>query len=515
MDLKVSLLSTSRVDVSVVVSTCNRRESLARTLDGLVSQVMPTSSTFEILVVDNNSTDGTRELVAEYTRRHPGLVRYLFEGRQGVSFGRNAGIHAARGPIIAFTDDDNTVPRTWVATIMTLMAGHPEVAGVGGKVLPEWPSTPPSWLDRRHWSPLAILDYGEHPFHTSSARPRCLITANLAVRRAVLTESGGFSPRYYRCQDHDLQLRLWRAGHRLLYAPELVAFAPIDPRRLTRSYHRHWHRQHGHYGALLALEEAVDSTGALRPGQHDTPRLLGAPGYVYRALGSHARQWMRARLRRQEALAIHHEHRVWYLASYIRHTASLSRDARRPIVADAGAFASRHLARRAAGVGMSTRRFLAAHAVVALLVGGSAWDTLTGTEHWPFSPYPMFSRVERERTLDSLVIRGVGADGGERELSIRDGAMLGPFDQCRITTAMQRVAAGDEPRLATMLGDTLARYESARERGAHDGPPLRALRVYQAHWSLSPDASNVEAPDQMRLLSEAVRPLQARVAGVR
>ncbi len=515
MDLKGSGLSTSRVDVSVIVSTCDRRDLLARTLDSLVSQVVPTAIEFEILVVDNNCTDGTCELVAGYMRRHPGLVRYLFEGRQGVSYGRNAGVQAARGAIVAFTDDDNVVPRTWVATISELLASHPEAVGVGGKVLPEWPSPPPPWLDRRHWSPLAILDYGERRFHTSADRPLCLIGANLALRRRVLLDHDGFSPAFHRCQDHDLELRLWRAGHRLLYAPELVVFAPVDPARLTRAYHRHWHRQHGYHGALLALEETVDASGRLRPGRHETPRLLGAPGYVHRAVWSHAGQWLAARVRGQAALALHHEHRLRYLVSYLRRTAVLSRGTRRPVVAEAAAFVWSHLARRAEGVRMATGRFLGAHAVVALLIGGSAWDTVTGAEHWPFSPYPMFSHVERSRTLDSLVLRGVPADGGERELSIRDGAMLGPFDQCRITTAMQRVAANDRARLATMLDDTLARYEAARERGAHDGPPLRALRVYQAHWTLRPDASNVEEPDTMRLLSEAVPAGPPHLSGLR
>src|SRR6188768_2062989 len=110
-------LSTSRTDVSVVVSTYNRRQTLPRAIESLLDQRVPPSLRYEIIVVDNNCTDATRDLIADYLRRFPKVVRYAFEGRQGVSNGRNAGVRAARSPIVAFTDDDNVASRTWVATI--------------------------------------------------------------------------------------------------------------------------------------------------------------------------------------------------------------------------------------------------------------------------------------------------------------------------------------------------------------------------------------------------------------
>jgi len=265
----------SRVEVSVVVSTYQRCRSLRRTLDSLLDQRVPADVRYEVIVVDNNSTDCTRDVIAEYARRRPDLVRFAFEPRQGVSYGRNAGIRAARGRIVAFTDDDNAAASTWVATVVDLMRSNPDVEGVGGKVVPEWPQSRPAWLDRRHWSPLAILDYGERPFFTSARRPLCLLTANLAIRRDVLLELGGFSPDLPRCQDHELLLRLWRAGGRVLYSPALVTLAPIDQRRMTRHYHRRWHARHGHHAATMRLEEATDAAGQLRATPPDTPRLLG------------------------------------------------------------------------------------------------------------------------------------------------------------------------------------------------------------------------------------------------
>ena len=201
-------------DVSVVISTYNRAGNLDRALQSLFRQRDVERISYEVLVVDNNSTDRTRQVVEKYAKRPQVEVRYVFEERQGVSYGRNAGIHAARAPIVAFTDDDNEVDAAWIATIKTTLDARPDIAAIGGRILPDWPSPIPAWLDRRHWSPLAILDYGERPFATSQANPICLLTANLAVRRSVLEWLGGFAPEYQRCQDHELLIRLWRRGAR-------------------------------------------------------------------------------------------------------------------------------------------------------------------------------------------------------------------------------------------------------------------------------------------------------------
>jgi GT2 family glycosyltransferase len=502
-------------DVSVVISTHNRREKLSRTLDSLLNQRVPEALRYEVVVVDNNCADGTRELVADYIRRYPAVIRYAFESRPGVSHGRNAGIRAARAAIVAFTDDDNVVARTWVDTIVRLMGQHPGIAGVGGRILPEWPVTPPEWLDRRHWSPLAILDYGERPFHTSQRRPLCLLTANLAVRRDVLIRAGGFSADFLRCQDHELLLRLWRDGYRVLYAPELVTFAPIDPARLSRQYHRRWHERRGRYAARMRLEEAIDEQGRLRPKPVGTPRLFGSPGHVYIDGWRHAKAWALARVRRDDARAAHHEHRVRYLASYVRQTIRLSRRSGLPLLGDSARFVGHQVQRRANAVNMSVLRLAVAHLLVALLVAGSAYDILTGTEHWPFSPYPMFSVVQRSPTLESLMIRGVTDEADAREIPLREGSMIGPFDQCRLNTAITRAhnQADGAPRVQAMLQDCLVRYEAARQRGDHDGPPLKAIRLYDAYWTLDPDARNSDTPDRATLVQQVDR--QAPVQSAR
>ena len=135
------------VDVSVVISTYNRCTLLARALESLQNQDTADVS-YEILVVDNNSTDETRAVTQRMINATPGRLRYVFESKQGLSYARNAGIASARAKIIAFTDDDVRVANNWVSRIKAGFAAEPSVDFLGGKVLPHWDEIPPACIQR-------------------------------------------------------------------------------------------------------------------------------------------------------------------------------------------------------------------------------------------------------------------------------------------------------------------------------------------------------------------------------
>src|ERR1700751_3257091 len=116
----------------------------------------PRDLNFEILVVDNNSSDHTRPLVQSLAAQNPEKLKYLFEPKQGLSYGRNTGIVAAKASIIAFTDDDVRVAADWVHRIKSGFDANPDIDFLGGKVVPRWPTEPPCWLTRANWSPLAL-----------------------------------------------------------------------------------------------------------------------------------------------------------------------------------------------------------------------------------------------------------------------------------------------------------------------------------------------------------------------
>ena len=316
-----------RVDVSVVISTYNRCALLPAALAGALSQ-RAADITYEVLVVDNNSTDATPRTVESFMSRAPRL-RYLFEPRQGVSHGRNTGISQAKGAIIAFTDDDVVVSPDWVAQIKRALDEHPEVDFVGGKVLPRWPAKPPAWLTREHWSPLAITDFGDSPFYVNSGRPLCLVCASLAFRREVFEEVGLFSPDFLRCQDHELQVRLWQAKRQGMYVPDIAATANVQAERMTKAYHRRWYVTHGKFCAQMRLRSITDLSDGERI-VSELPNLVtlfGTPAFLCREVIRECLHWSSAALRLNEARTFFHENRVrdllaYIVANYRQHAAS-------------------------------------------------------------------------------------------------------------------------------------------------------------------------------------------------
>jgi GT2 family glycosyltransferase len=304
--------------VSVVLGTYNRCEMLPMALRSLMEQEAG-ALRYEVIVVDNNSTDRTRTVVEEMIPAHSGRLRYLFDGRQGVSNARNTGIAAASAPVVAFTDDDIRVSANWVRTIKSYLDRHPGIDYIGGKVLPLWPRRPPAWLlDKRSWAPLALTDYGDEEFETGVHRPVCLVGASLAVRRTALERAGGFSPHFLRCEDHELQLRMWRAGSCGAYVPELVVHADIQSERLGKAYHRRWYGTNGQEHARMRWAESLEPDGSLRPAPLLGTTLGGAPLPLYRGALSHAGSCLLLYLAGRTESAFWHECELRRASGYMR-----------------------------------------------------------------------------------------------------------------------------------------------------------------------------------------------------
>lgn len=317
-------------DVAVIISSYNRGNMLRSLLESLVRQEA-CGVEFELLVVDNNSTDNTREIVESFVERYPRLVKYLFEERQGVSYGRNTGIRASRAPLLAFVDDDVQVTSNWVATIKRAFDDYPEAAYLGGKVLPAWKVAMPLWLTRNHWAPLAIQDYGDRPFLIPSANRVCLIGASLAFRRSPLEAIGMFSPDLQRVKDGigsmedlEIQLRAWQTGQRGLYFPDMLVTAEIPDDRLTKEYHRRWHNGHGHYYAILRLEEMERSR---------MPRFLDVPAHLYRQTAAAALYWLKNVLTRNYDKAFDSEIQLHFFKGFFQKRCVDSRKQRKDTLA--------------------------------------------------------------------------------------------------------------------------------------------------------------------------------------
>jgi glycosyltransferase involved in cell wall biosynthesis len=311
-------VAPGRPHVSVIVPTHNRAERLGGLLQDLISQDAP-HLRYEIIIVDNRSKDDTYAVVANLSRT-TNLIRYCFEPEPGASCARNRGIALAGGPILAFIDDDVRPARDWVSSVWRAFQRHPEVDCVGGRVEPRWPVTPPTWLTRQHWPPLALqIGRGDAPYLDRDHASACLISANFACRAEVFAEIGGFSPAYLRDEDREFNMRMWAAGKRGKYEDSVVAFAEVQPERLTKRYHRAWYGVTGASHARMRYRELVDRNGRMQ--ELDTMRgwyVLGAPGYVYRELVPHVVRWLKLVLRGAIDDAFYHECRMRYLWTYLK-----------------------------------------------------------------------------------------------------------------------------------------------------------------------------------------------------
>jgi glycosyltransferase involved in cell wall biosynthesis len=236
------------LDASVLICSYNRAELLGEALDSLARSRV-NGLRWDVVVVDNNSSDDTRTAVTSRIAGFPVPLRYLFEPRQGKSIALNTGLAAIDATFVLFTDDDVRVSEGWVEASCRPMLVDASVDYTGGPVLPIWERQCPHWLDAKRadlWGTLAILDYGPEPF-VFEERRRVPLGANMAVRRSLIERVGGFSPDLGRRGDSllgqeqaEFFCRSREAGARGLYVPAMSLLHHVPARRLTRDYFRRW-----------------------------------------------------------------------------------------------------------------------------------------------------------------------------------------------------------------------------------------------------------------------------------
>lgn len=207
--------------VSVVVVTCNGAADLPLLIEALRSQTISGRVPYEIVIIDNNSTDSTADIVRRLAG-DPGLpVVYGFEGRQGKAHGLNTGVCLARAPVLAFTDDDGIPAHDWLESILSYLGEHHDVDCIGGRV---------ELYDPRDAGVTVRLSHQPITLDATTF-PICnvpIIGCNLAVRRDALVGVGGFDTtvgpgsRIGSGDDLDMVYRLLRVGCGVEYVPRLL-----------------------------------------------------------------------------------------------------------------------------------------------------------------------------------------------------------------------------------------------------------------------------------------------------
>jgi glycosyltransferase involved in cell wall biosynthesis len=235
------------MDTSIIVCTYNRAESLRDTLRALRTQQVAPFREWEVVIVDNNSKDHTREVVEEFQRSWP-LLRYEIEREQGLSHARNHGVAAARGSVLLFTDDDVLPEADWLESTVAGLDKYSADA-CGGYIGPIWEKQPPKWLTERFYGFLAIRmeRSDDYPITQSSQPP---FGANMAMKKAVIEQVGPFDSNRGRKgkvlasgEDSEMFERILAAGLKVVFLGQSRVHHKIEAFRLTKTYLRKWRLQ--------------------------------------------------------------------------------------------------------------------------------------------------------------------------------------------------------------------------------------------------------------------------------
>jgi len=259
------------VQLSVVVCTYNRSELLGSALTSLAGQTLG-GEDYEVIVVDNNSTDGTAEIGRSFANKYKNFY-FLQEKSQGVSHARNRGWQAAQGRYVAFLDDDAKATPDWCSRILQAFAEvSPQPAAVGGSIHPWYEVTPPGWFtddfEIRTWGNVA-------GFLRPPVARFGFAGSNMAFPRSILEACGGFDvnlgPRGNQAsfgEDSELFFRIHEKAPWFWFDPAIKVLHWVPLRNMTISYriwrsfqtgwsgaliHRHQFFSYGHLRAILIL----------------------------------------------------------------------------------------------------------------------------------------------------------------------------------------------------------------------------------------------------------------------
>jgi glucosyl-dolichyl phosphate glucuronosyltransferase len=308
------------MDATILICTYNRAGLLGPTLDSIARLEAP-GLRWDVLVVDNNSSDDTRRIVEARQATYPVPLRYHFEGRQGKSIALNSGLSHAQGDIIAFTDDDVEVPEGWLEAAVRPLKTRPGIAYTGGPVEPMWEAPPPAWLAPAGnlGGTIAVKDHGSEPFIFEERR-KTPLGVNMAVRRELIDEIGGFRPDLGRRgnsllgqEQAEFFYRSRAAGALGLYVPEMVVRHHVPSARLTAHYFRRWWYWKGISQARL---HRIHQKTELGLDLARVPRVLGVPRYMLRSIVSEAMAAIAAAARRRRATAAEHAMMMCYAVGY-------------------------------------------------------------------------------------------------------------------------------------------------------------------------------------------------------
>ncbi|MEH2037517.1 hormogonium polysaccharide biosynthesis glycosyltransferase HpsE [Nostoc sp.] len=236
---------TENLDFTVAIPTYNGESRLPELLERLQNQVHTENLSWEIIVVDNNSTDNTAKVVQTYQKdwRFPYPLKYCFEAKQGAAYARKRAVAEANGRLIGFLDDDNYPVLNWVVAAYTFGEKYPKAGAYGSQIHPDWEVEPPENFKRI--APfLAITERGNLPLLYEASKKLLPPSAGLVVRKQAWLESvpeksiltGRVKGNMLTSEDLEMLSYIQKSGWEIWYNPEMEISHKIPKLRLQKDY---------------------------------------------------------------------------------------------------------------------------------------------------------------------------------------------------------------------------------------------------------------------------------------
>lgn len=243
IQLGIEIYTIMTMLLSVVIPTRNHVQLVSDLLDTLAVQVQ-VSFRWEVMVIDNGSTDQTAKFVKEKISSLPIDIRYIYEPRPGLHNGRHRGALEARGKYLAYLDDDVLLTPTWIHGVDKLISGQAEA--VVGCILPKWETRPPGWLTTLirksgYSGYLSLLNRGSSGTYID---PVFVYGDNFFIPAQIVFELGGFHPdsmpesqlRYRGDGEYALMMKFKEAGLRAWYDPVATVYHRVPRKRMNIDY---------------------------------------------------------------------------------------------------------------------------------------------------------------------------------------------------------------------------------------------------------------------------------------
>ena len=233
------IINNQATELSIIICTYNRAQMLNDVLKSFSAQQPVPDITFEIIIVDNNSVDNTRNVVEQWQSQDAYPMHYFLEKKQGSSNARNRAVSEAKGTWLWFLDDDIYIDNNWLQGVADIFRDYPDAMAVAGKITLDFEKPEPEWLPDIAYNYYGQTRFGDQP--RLLIRGQYPIAANAAIKRDVFDHIGLFSIDLGRIgnsliswDETEFFMRLHQSGGQVVYTPHAMVRHRITNKRLTK-----------------------------------------------------------------------------------------------------------------------------------------------------------------------------------------------------------------------------------------------------------------------------------------